>query len=159
MTASGGGDWSTPLDLFNQLNAEFDFGLDAAANDANHKCERWLGPGGVAPDALVPDAHWGRLAQGKAVWLNPPYGRDVGRWIDKAWWASHHHGVTVVMLLPARTDTKWFHDIVVPLATEIRFLQGRLKFSGAKAGALFPSMVVVFRAPVDGVYQWARWAR
>ena len=82
--------------------------------------------------------------------MNPPYGRTIGQWIRKAW-ESSRNGATVVCLLPARTDTLWWHDCV-SRATEIRFLKGRLRFEGAANSAPFPSAVVVFRrdAPVGG---------
>ena len=157
MTATGVGDRETPQDLFDQLDAEFHFGLDAA-NEANHKCERWLGPGGLAPDALS-GVRWSHYAEGKPIWLNPPYGRGIEAWLETAFAEAEFFGATVVVLLPARTDTEWFHELVLPRAAEVRFIRGRVKFSGMKAGAPFPSMVVVFRPRADGKYRWARWAR
>jgi len=77
------------------------------------------------------------------VWCNPPYGRQIGKWVEKAYNESLQ-GATVVMLLPARTDTKWFHDFIYGKA-EIRFIRGRLKFGDSKNSAPFPSMVIVFR--------------
>ena len=159
MTATGIGERETPQDLFDQLNAEFHFGLDAAADEANHKCDRWLGPGGLVPDALAPDVNWHVLAEGKPIWLNPPYGRGVEAWLGTAHAMALFFGATVVVLLPARTDTEWFHELVIPYAAEIRFLRGRLRFSGMEAGAPFPSMVVVYRPQHEGKYRWARWAR
>jgi site-specific DNA-methyltransferase (adenine-specific) len=153
MFSAATGDHETPDDLFDQLDAEFHFGLDAAANEANHKVGRWLGPGGLAPDALAPDANWRVLAMGKPVWLNPPYGRDLGRWITKVAEEVVLHGATVVMLLPARTDTKWFHDLVWRGA-EIRFLEGRVRFKGSTAGAPFPSLIAVLRPQAGGRYRW-----
>lgn len=158
MTATGVGDRETPQDLFDQLDAEFHFGLDAAANEANHKCERWLGPGGLAPDALS-GVRWSHYAEGKPIWLNPPYGCGIEAWLETAFAEAEFFGATVVVLLPARTDTEWFHELVLPHAAEIRFLRGRLRFSGMKAGAPFPSMVVVYRPQHEGKYRWARWAR
>ena len=81
---------------------------------------------------------------GGVVWCNPPYGREIGLWVKKAYESAHESGGIVVMLIPARTDTKWFHDYVLHRA-EIRFIAGRLKFGGAKNSAPFPSMVVIFR--------------
>lgn len=83
------------------------------------------------------------MGGGTSVWCNPPYGREIGKWVEKAYNESLN-GVTVVMLLPARTDTKWFHEFVYG-KTEIRFLRGRLKFGDSKNSAPFPSMVVIFR--------------
>lgn len=79
------------------------------------------------------------------MWGNFPYGRRIGEWVAQAA-ATAHLGRTVVCLLPARTDTKWWHDIVIGCGAEVRFVKGRLKFGGAKAGAPFPSAVVIFRA-------------
>ena len=79
----------------------------------------------------------------ETVWCNPPYGREIGKWVEKAYNESLA-GVTVVMLLPARTDTKWFHDYIYGKA-EIRFVRGRLKFGDSKNSAPFPSMVIIFR--------------
>jgi phage N-6-adenine-methyltransferase len=122
--------WETPQDLFNKLNAEFHFTLDACAIPENAKCRNYYTP------------EQNGLAQSWAgvVWCNPPYGRKVGDWVCKA--AESH--CTVVMLLPARTDTRWFHDYIYG-KTEIRFIRGRLHFGGSKNSAPFPSMIVVFR--------------
>ena len=83
------------------------------------------------------------ISERERVWCNPPYGREIGKWVEKAYNESLV-GVTVVMLLPARTDTKWFHDYIYGKA-EIRFVRGRLKFGDSKNSAPFPSMVVVFK--------------
>ena len=76
--------------------------------------------------------------------MNPPYGREVGKWIAKAAHDSLEYGSTIVCLLPSRTDTKWFHELVLPNAQEIRFIRGRVKFEGMQAGAPFPSLIVIF---------------
>ena len=81
-------------------------------------------------------------------WCNPPYGRDVCKWVEKAHYSTYK-GITTVMLLPARTDTKWFHNYIATPRHEIRFVRGRLKFGGAKNSAPFPSMVVVFRPKME----------
>lgn len=122
--------WGTPQDLFDELDAEFHFDLDVCALPDNAKCKRYYTP---EMDGL--SQKWGGCC-----WCNPPYGRQIGKWIKKA----AESGTTVVMLLPARTDTKWFHDYILGKA-EIRFLKGRLKFGGCNNSAPFPSMVVVFR--------------
>ena len=80
---------------------------------------------------------------GHRVFCNPPYGREIGKWVKKAFRTNEDHGNLVVMLLPARTDTKWFHDYIYHKA-EIRFIRGRLKFGDSKNSAPFPSMVVVY---------------
>lgn len=81
---------------------------------------------------------------GWRVFCNPPYGREIGKWVEKAYRENQEHGNLVVMLLPARTDTKWFHDFIYNVA-EIRFIRGRLKFGDSKNSAPFPSMVVIYR--------------
>lgn len=90
------------------------------------------------------DSH--RIGGGHVVWINPPYGRgdNVGRWVRAAEQKSREEGCTVVMLVPARTDTKWFHEAAKPRA-EIRFVKGRLKFVGAPHTAPFPCLVLIFR--------------
>lgn len=147
--SSGKDDWGTPDKVFNPLNAEFGFDLDAAATVHNRKVPEWFGPGSDVPDALV--VNWCDYAA--FVWCNPPYSRGLQKkFIAKA--ADERLlGVTSVLLLPARTDTVAFHSFVWDqfnqqpcVGVEVRFLKGRIKFEGAQHGAPFPSMVVVFRA-------------
>ena len=126
--------WSTPQDFFDKLNAEFHFTLDACALPENAKCAKLYTP---EDDGL--HQPWDGV-----VWCNPPYGRQIGKWVFTGLIASMLRGSTVVMLLPARTDTKWFHEWIYGKA-EIRFVKGRLKFGGSKNAAPFPSMVVIFR--------------
>ena len=129
-------DWATPWPLFDDWNSRYNFDLDAAASSTNHKCSNWYGLDHTDPDkrdALT--IQW----QGKNVWLNPPYGRVLNQWVKKA----YDSNLCVVMLLPARTDTRWFHSYCVD--QEITFIKGRVKFGDSKAGAPFPSMVVVMR--------------
>lgn len=126
--------WGTPQDLFDELDAEFHFDLDVCALPENAKCERYYTP---EQDGLVQE--WAGTC-----WCNPPYGRQTGKWVKKA----SECGTTVVMLIPARTDTKWFHDYIYG-KEEVRFLRGRLHFVSAGGAVMdaapFPSMVVVFR--------------
>ena len=128
--------WETPQDFFDNLNAEFHFNLDPCADEHNHKCERFYT---AEQDGL--SYSWG----GYRVFCNPPYGRNIGKWVEKAYYESQKPDTLVVMLIPARTDTKWFHDFIYGKA-EIRFVKGRLKFGNAQNSAPFPSMVVVFGA-------------
>lgn len=122
--------WETPQDFFDRLNAEFWFTCDVCATKENAKCEHYFTK---EQDGLKQE--WTGVC-----WCNPPYGRMVGKWVQKA----AESKCTVVMLLPARTDTRWFHDLIYKKA-EVRFLRGRLKFGGCKDAAPFPSMVVIFR--------------
>jgi len=130
--------WATPQDTFDKLNAEFGFTLDVCALPTNTKCHRFYTP---VADGLAQD--W----TGNVCWMNPPYGREIGKWMRKAWEESQR-GATVVCLVPARTDTAWWHDYA--MKGQIRFLLGRLKFGNAKHSAPFPSAVVVFPANAQG---------
>lgn len=127
-------EWETPQDFFDKLNDEFHFTLDPCATKDNAKCEKFYS---IEQDGLAQD--W----TGETVYCNPPYGRAMPPWIEKC---SRHAagGGIAVMLIPARTDTKAFHEFIYGKA-EIRFVKGRLKFGGMQTGAPFPSMVVVFR--------------
>ena len=134
MFSSKTDEWSTPQDLFDKLNEEFHFDLDVCANESNHKC------------ALYYDRKQDGLKMpwtDHVVWCNPPYGREIGKWVKKAYFENMAHGTTIVMLLPARTDTRWFHNYVLWKA-HVRFIQGRLKFGGSKNSASFPSMIAVY---------------
>lgn len=125
-------EWPTPQDLFDRLNAEFSFTLDVCATSENAKCVRFFT---AIADGLA--QNWTGVA-----WMNPPYGRAIGLWMKKASEAARA-GATVVCLVPARTDTAWWHDFAV--GHEIRFLRDRVKFNGVK-DAPFPSAIVVMRA-------------
>lgn len=125
--------WGTPQKFFDLLDSEFKFDVDVCALPENAKCRNYYTP---EMDGL-------RQKWEGVCWCNPPYGRKIGDWIKKAS-ESAEAGATVVMLLPARTDTKWFHEYVYG-RTEIRFVRGRLKFGGSQNAAPFPSMVAIFR--------------
>ena len=149
MFSSTSDEWATPQNLFDQLNAEFDFEIDLAATAENTKCSSFYS---LQLDSL--SQHWGsRFDRG---WLNPPYSRGVCRhFIEKAA-RQRRMGFLTVMLLPSRTDTKAFHTHIYDAkmwqpreGVEIRFLPGRLKFGNAKNGAPFPSMIVIFRPDVE----------
>ena len=125
-------DWATPQGFFDELDAEFGFTLDVCATAETAKCRAWY-----AEKSL--ERRW----EG-TCWMNPPYGREIGRWVEKAY-NSAYNGTTVVCLLPSRTDTRWWHDYVMK-ASEIRFIKGRLHFDGHENNAPFPSAVVIFNA-------------
>lgn len=144
--SSSKSDWQTPPELFEPLHERFNFVADMAANHTNHLLPVWYGPGGVEEDALA--AVW----PAGNVWCNPPYGAVQKAFI---WHAvgSQFTGTTTVMLLPARTDTKVFHEWIWDQRTahphsgvEVHFLKGRLTFVGAPGPAPFPSMIVIFHA-------------
>lgn len=124
--------WSTPQDFYDKLNAEFNFNLDPCATVDNHKCDKYF---------TIEDDGLSKSWDGYTVFMNPPYGREIGRWMDKASTAR----ATVVCLVPSRTDTRWWHDNVIDKGAEVRFVRGRLKFGGSKNSAPFPSAVVVYR--------------
>ena len=131
-------DWCTPQQFFDELDAEFHFVLDAAATHQNSKCKRCFTP---EDDGLIQNSD-----VGGAVYCNPPYGKEIGLWVKKAY-EEAQKGTTIVMLIPARTDTKYFHEYIYHKA-EIRFVKGRLKFTDEngtpKGTAPFPSMVVIY---------------
>jgi site-specific DNA-methyltransferase (adenine-specific) len=125
-------DWSTPQGFYDLLDAEFNFTLDPCADDTNHKCDKYFTK---VQNGLVQD--W----SGERVYCNPPYGKGIQAWVTKC---ANHDGLAV-MLIPARTDTKWFHQFVYNKPNvEVRFVKGRLKFGNSKNSAPFPSMVVIF---------------
>lgn len=127
-------EWETPQGLFDKLNAEFHFTLDPCCTDENAKCEKHYTK---MQDGLLQD--W----TGETVFCNPPYGRTMPKWIEKCY--KHKlEGGTAVMLIPARTDTKAFHEWIYN-QSEIRFIKGRLKFGKSKNSAPFPSMIVIFK--------------
>jgi site-specific DNA-methyltransferase (adenine-specific) len=138
MFSSKSNDWSTPQDFFDELNAEFGFTLDPCADEFNHKCNKYFTEG---DDGLLQD--WG----GEIVFCNPPYGKAIKDWVRKAYIEGCKPNTTVVLLIPARTDTAYFHDYIYHEAKEIRFIRGRLKFGNSKNAAPFPSMVVIYRGP------------
>jgi phage N-6-adenine-methyltransferase len=125
-------EWATPAPLFQILHREFSFSLDVCATAANRKCAAYFTRG---QDGL-------RQPWIGTCWMNPPYGRAIGLWVRKAYEESLKRA-TVVCLLPARTDTRWWHAVVMR-AREIRLLKGRLTFVGATAPAPFPSAVAIF---------------
>lgn len=136
---SGNMCWCTPQDFFDALNAEFDFVLDPAATDKTAKCSLYYTP---ETDGL--SQSWDR---GGAVFCNPPYGREIGKWVKKAFTEAQRMRHPIVLLIPARTDTQYFHDYIYGKA-QVRFVRGRLKFTDDEGNvadsAPFPSMVVIY---------------
>tara|TARA_R110002012_G_scaffold246299_1_gene421828 strand:- start:398 stop:850 length:453 start_codon:yes stop_codon:yes gene_type:complete len=134
-------DWGTPQFIFDHLDKEFKFDLDAAASDWNKKCNRYLCAGSLSAD-------WSSLSS-SCVWLNPPYGRDIGKWMNKAAEESKK-GCSVVCLIFARTDTKWWHESVSK-AFEVRLIKRRINFidpqtkTKGKTGAVAPSALIIYR--------------
>lgn len=132
---SNSAEWATPKAFFEELDKKYNFDLDPCATKDNAKCKRYFtkDENGLAQD-------WG----GCSVFCNPPYGRSIASWVEKCWSESRKQNTLVVALLPARTDTKWFHEYIYNKA-EIVFLRGRLKFGDGKNSAPFPSMLAIWK--------------
>lgn len=144
MFSSADETWTTPKEFFDKVNEEFNFSLDAAAMQNSALCANWFGPD--HPEENLRDAipmDWGQFAPSKTVWLNPPYGRVIKTWVAKADYEAKSRGITVVCLVPARTDTSWWHEHCIQ--HEVRFIRGRLKFGNAVNSAPFPSALVIMR--------------
>jgi phage N-6-adenine-methyltransferase len=129
-------DWETPKELFDTVDAEFHFTLDAAASENNKKVKKFIS---AEQDAMT--LSWGK----NVCWLNPPYGKGhkLSAWVKKAYQESLT-GATTVMLIPARTNTNWFHDYCLKHG-EVRFVRGRPKFGGADHGLPQPLCFIIFR--------------
>lgn len=134
MMSSNTDEWATPKEFYKQLNEKYHFTLDPCATHLNHKCNSYFTK---ETDGLKQD--WG----GYRVYCNPPYGREISKWVEKAY-NENLKGTFIVMLLPARTDTKWFHDYIYK-KHDIEFIKGRLKFNDGKNSAPFPSMIVIMK--------------
>ncbi len=139
-------DWGTPQAFFDEINEEFNFDIDVCATQDNHKCETWFGHTSLGfEDALLHD-WYNNIYNSNVFWMNPPYGREIIKWMKKAYEESLK-GATVVCLVPSRTDTKWWWEYA--MKGEIRFIRGRLKFDGADNSAPFPSALVIFKGETD----------
>ena len=132
--SSKSNEWNTPDDLYNTLDNEFNFTLDPCTNGLNNKCNKFYTE---KENGLIQD--WSK----DIVFMNPPYGRQISQWIEKAYNESLK-GAKVVCLIPSRTDTKYWHDFIFNKASEIRFIKGRLKFGNSKNSAPFPSAIIVY---------------
>ena len=142
--------WCTPQSFFDKINEEFNFTLDPCCTEVSAKCKNFYTP---QKDGLLQD--W----TGESVFVNPPYGRQIGKWVKKCYEEGQKKNTTVVLLIPSRTDTRYFHDYILGKA-EIRFLKGRLTFwdlDGEKykngdfksmTPAPFPSLLAIFKNKV-----------
>ena len=159
LASSARDDWATPPALFEALDAEFGFALDAAASEKTAKCAEWYGDdSGTFRDALAPGACWDHCDG--PTFLNPPYGHAVGAFMEKAREESTK-GATVVCLVNAKTDTKWWHDTVMQ-ADEVRLIVGRVSFIDPDTGkprhpSPYPSVVVIFRPHWSGPPRFVSW--
>jgi phage N-6-adenine-methyltransferase len=133
MFSSTSGEWETPKELFDAVDAVFHFTLDVCATHENAKCARYFIK---ERDGLAQE--WRGVC-----WMNPPYGIEISRWVKKAYESSLEAGAVVVCLFPARTDTRWWHDYVISHAAGVKFIKGRVRFSRL-GPAPFPSALVVF---------------
>lgn len=127
-------EWATPQSYFDEINKEFNFNLDPCATEDNHKCDKYFT---LENDGL--SQNWG----GYRVFCNPPYSQ-IDKWVEKAFRETRNDNTLVALLIPSRTDTRYFHNYIYNRA-EIRFVKGRLKFGDGKNSAPFPSMLVIFR--------------
>lgn len=134
--SSNSNEWATPQSLFDELDREFNFTLDPCSTHENAKCKKHYT---IKEDGLKQS--WG----GESVFCNPPYGRTLHKWVEKAWKESTKPNTIVVMLIPSRTDTQYFHDYILH-RSEIRFIKNRLYFNDGNGRAPFPSMIVIFRS-------------
>ena len=147
MFSSVSNEWETPKSFFDKLNEEFKFTLDPCATDENHTCDKYY---------TKKDDGLSKSWKGETVYVNPPYGRDINKWVEKCYRENFENNITCVMLIPSRTDTRWFHKYIYNRA-EIRFIAGRLKFVNRLlpswneegnfkiSSAPFPSMIVIFK--------------
>ena len=135
MMSSNTAEWATPQAFFDALNAEFHFTLDPCATAENAKCSKFFTK---EDNGLLQS--W----KGERVFCNPPYGREISAWVEKCDKEARNGAEVVVMLIPARTDTRYFHEYIYK-KHEVRFIAGRLHFNESKQSAPFPSMVVVMR--------------
>ena len=138
-------EWATPQDFYDKLDKEFNFTLDPCSTKENAKCRKFY---------TKEDDGLSKSWEGETVFMNPPYGREIKYWIEKAYTeinrTRERERTIVVCLIPARTDTRYWHEYIFGKAKEIRFVKGRLKFGDGSGSAPFPSAVVVFDSEYYG---------
>ena len=134
MFSSKSDEWETPQSFFNKLNKTYKFTLDPCSTSGAAKCEKYY---------TLEDDGLSKSWKNETVFVNPPYGK-IKDWVKKAHDESINNGAVVVMLIPARTDTRYWHDYIMEEADSIYFVRGRLKFGNSPNSAPFPSAVVVF---------------
>ena len=134
MFSKNSDEWATPQAFFDEINREFCFNLDPCSTDENHKCDKYYT---ITDNGL--EKSWGVYR----VFCNPPYSQ-IEKWVAKAFYETRNDNTLVALLIPSRTDTRYFHNYIYNRA-EIRFVKGRLKFGDGKGSAPFPSMLVIFR--------------
>ena len=129
-------EYSTPIEIVEPLVKEFNLKLDVCASKENHKCERYYNK---EEDSL--NREWSMKGN---CWMNPPWSRELKKWVIKAYEESQK-GSTIVCLLPVRTNTLWWHKYIIDTGAEVRFLKGEIKFNGMERGLWMPCAIVIFR--------------
>ena len=127
-------EYATPLDIVNPLIKEFDLQLDVCATKENAKCGSFFTK---EDDALKQDWLFN-------FWMNPPFGRNLGKWVEKAYTESKKHEVIGVLILPVRSNTNWWHKYIIDTKAEVRFLRGEIKFGDCKRGLWNPFAIIIF---------------
>lgn len=130
---SNSDEWETPLELYTRLNERFKFTLDPCSTKENHLCDKYY---------TKEDNGLCKSWKGQTVFVNPPYS-NIKAWVEKCYKEHETNGTTIVMLIPSRTDTRYFHEYIYHKA-DIEFIKGRLRFSNSKNSAPFPSMIVIY---------------
>lgn len=138
MTRSDKMTWETPDKWFEYLDLEFGFTLDPCCVSETAKCKKYY--------TLKDNGLYQSWAE-ERVFMNPPYGREIPKWMEKAYKESRENGALVVCFVPARVDTNWWHQYATK--GEIRFPKGRVKFKGAKTSAPFPIAIIIFRPKIN----------
>lgn len=139
--SSKSNEWATPQDLYNKLNNRYNFTLDPCSSLENHKCDKFYT---IKENGLIQD--WSN----EVVFCNPPYGREIYDWVKKCY-NEHLNGTKIVLLIPSRTDTRYFHEFLYKKPNiKLEFIKGRLKFGDSNNSAPFPSLLAYFN--IDEVY-------
>lgn len=128
-------EYETPNEIFEPLQKEFDLQLDVCATHENHKCKKFMTK---EIDGL-------KQAWNENFWMNPPFGREIKKWVQRAYEQSEKHNVTGVLLLPVRCNTLWWHKYIIDTKAEVRFLKGEIKFNDCERGLWLPFAVVIMR--------------
>ena len=134
-------EYETPNEIFEPLQKEFNLKLDVCVTHLNSKCDLFYKK---EDDSLTKDWH-----KDGNFWMNPPFGRDLKRWVQKAYEESQK-GVIGVLILPVRCNTLWWHKYIIDTKAEVRFLKGETKFVGHKRGLWLPFAIVIFNKKIEG---------
>ena len=138
-------EWTTPKYLYNELNKRFKFTLDPCSTNENHLCDKYF---------TKEDDGLSKSWKGETVYVNPPYS-NIKKWVEKCYMEHKTNGTSVVMLIPSRTDTIYFHNYIYHKA-DIKFIKGRLHFSNSKNSAPFPSMIVIYKWEINNLLTYLK---